>query len=306
MQSPVRIPVIINAASGTGYSDEWAEALAEKFRAGGLDVQVTLARSGDEIVNAARLAASSRPSLVVGGGGDGTINAVASALVQTGIALGVMPLGTLNHFARDLGIPVALDDAVRTIADGHRVVVDVGKVNERVFLNNSSLGMYPEMVHEREKRQRRLGWSKWRAFFWAVIAALRRYPFLQVRLTIDGKTQYRSSPFIFIGNNEYVMEGLDIGARNALDDGCLGLYVPRHIGRLGLLRLALQALFRRLEQARDFDMFTVTEVEIDSRKKRLRIATDGEVNVMQMPLQYRILPKALTVIAPRTEQTGKA
>jgi YegS/Rv2252/BmrU family lipid kinase len=306
MQSPALIPVIINAASGTGYTAEWAEALAAKFSAVGLNAQVTLARSGEDIIEAARLAASRRPALVVAGGGDGTINAVASALVETGIALGVIPLGTLNHFARDLGIPLALDDALRIIAAGHRVTVDVGQVNERIFLNNSSLGMYPEMVHEREKRQRRFGWGKWRAFFWAVVEALRRYHFLKLRLTINDKIQYRSSPFIFIGNNEYVMEGLNIGARNTLDDGRLGLYVPRHVGRLGLLRLAIQALFRRLQQARDFDMFAVEEIEIDSRKKRLRIATDGEVSVMEMPLSYRILPKALTVIAPKTGEQRKA
>lgn len=306
MQSLAFIPVIINAASGNGYTAEWAGQLAEKFRESGLNAQVMLARSGDEIIEAARLAASRKPEVVVAGGGDGTINAVASALVETGIALGVMPLGTLNHFARDLRIPLALDDAVRTIAAGHRVMVDVGKVNERIFLNNSSLGMYPEMVHGREKRQRRFGWGKWRAFFWAVIAALRRYSFLQVRLTINDKTQYRNSPFIFIGNNEYVMEGLDIGARNTLDDGHLSLYVPRRVSRLGLLRLAIQALFRRLQQASDFDMFAVEEIEIDARKKRLRIATDGEVNMMEMPLRYRILPKALTVIAPQTEEPAKA
>jgi diacylglycerol kinase family enzyme len=217
----------------------------------------------------------------------------------------VLPLGTLNHFAGDLGIPLALDEALRIIADGHCVPVDVGKVNGRVFLNNSSLGMYPEMVHGREKRQRRFGWGKWRAFFWAVIAVLRRYSFLQVRLTINGKTEYRSSPFIFIGNNEYVMEGLNIGARNTLDDGCLGLYVPRHVGRTGMLRLAVQALLGRLQQASDFDMFAVAEVEIDARRKRLRVATDGEVGMMEMPLRYRILPKALTVFVPRTDRPEK-
>lgn len=305
MQSSALVPVIINAMSGNGYTAEWAEALREKFSAVGLNVQVTLARSGDEIIETARHAVSRKPALVVAGGGDGTVNAVASALVKTDIALGVMPLGTLNHFARDLGIPLALDDALRIIAAGHRVTVDVGQVNERVFLNNSSLGMYPEMVHEREKRQRRFGWGKWRAFFSAVVEALWRYHFLKVRLTINDKLEYRSSPFIFIGNNEYVMEGLDIGARNTLDDGHLGLYVPRHVGRLGLLRLAIQALFGRLQQARDFDMFAVEEIEIDSRKKRLRIATDGEVSVMEMPLCYRILPKALTVIAPKTGEPQK-
>ena len=130
------------------------------------------------------------------------------------------------------------------------------------------------------------------------MAALRRYPFLSVQLSLNDKVHARRTPFVFIGNNEYLMEGLNIGERERLDGGKLSLYVAQRPGRMGLLRLALHALFGKLSQAKDFDIVTTTEVEIATRHRRLRVATDGEVTVMNTPLQYRIRPAALDVIVP--------
>ena len=152
--------------------------LAELFAARNQRVNISLARNGEEVVELARRAAQSDSRIIVAGGGDGTINAVASAVINTDKTFGVLPLGTLNHFAKDLHIPLDLEDAVRTVLAGHTTQVDVGEVNERIFLNNSSLGLYPRLVHEREKKQQ-LGSRKWTAFFWAGVAVLRRYPFLE-------------------------------------------------------------------------------------------------------------------------------
>jgi diacylglycerol kinase family enzyme len=210
----------------------------------------------------------------------------------------VLPLGTLNHFAKDLGIPLDLDEAVRNLATGRARQVDVGEVNDRIFLNNSSLGLYPDIVHDREKQQRRLGRGKWPAALWATLSALRRYPILSVKLLVDGDRLARHTPFVFIGNNEYRMEGLSIGERACLDAGTLSLYVAQHPGRLGLLRFALRALCGRLAQERDFDVLLANEMEIATPHRHLRVATDGEVNVMKTPLRYRVRPGALTVIVP--------
>jgi diacylglycerol kinase family enzyme len=252
------------------------------------------------MIDTARKAVGDGVGIVVAGGGDGTINAVASAVAGSATALGVLPLGTLNHFAKDLGVPLEPDEAVRNVAQGRQLRVDVGEVNGKIFLNNSSLGLYPDIVHEREKQQRRLGRGKWPAAVWATIAALRRYPFLKVRLT-DGARQVevaRSTPFVFIGNNEYSMEGLSIGGRASLSDGKLSLYVAQRPGRLGLLRFAWRALFGRLAQERDFDIMLSDKFDIGTRHRHLRVATDGEVNIMATPLHYRIRPGALTVLVP--------
>lgn len=299
----MHIAVIINASAGAGITSEWADSLAEKFRAGGLDAQVTLAQSGAEIVDAAQRAVRERKHTVVAGGGDGTINAVASVLLGTDIALGVLPLGTLNHFAKDLDIPLALDNAIGNIIAGHSVKVDTGEVNGRIFLNNSNLGMYPDIVRDREKQQRRLGRGKWLAFCRATVTALRRYPFLNVRLSLNNKEHARRTSFVFIGNNEYSMEGFNIGERERLDGGQLSLYVAQGTGRFGLFRLALRALFGTLRQAKDFDVLLAKRILIETRHKRLHVATDGEVTVMETPLQYRIRPGSLRVIVPKNVET---
>jgi diacylglycerol kinase family enzyme len=291
--------VVLNGGAGSGHDKQAAHDLREKFGQAGLDATVTLARDGNEILDAARRALDAGAGLVVGGGGDGTINGVASVLVGTGVPFGVLPLGTLNHFAKDLGMPLALDDAVRAIATGRPVPVDVGEVNGRIFLNNSSLGLYPDIVHDREKQQRRLGRGKWLSALWASIAALKRYPFLSVRLMVEGQRLARRTPFVFIGNNEYTMEGLAIGERARLDAGTLSLYVAQHPSRFGLLRFALRALMGSLARERDFDVLLAAEMEIETLRSQIMVATDGEVNLMQTPLRYRVRPGALTVIVPQ-------
>ena len=298
------IAVIINASAGAGYQTAWAENLTEKFRSNGLDMNIMLARDGAEIVEMAQRAAAERPRLIVAGGGDGTLNAVASALVGTDIALGVLPLGTLNHFAKDLHIPLDLEQATRNIIAGHAIKVDVGEVNERIFLNNSSLGIYPRIVLDREKEQRQWGLGKWPAFIWATLTTLRLYPFMRLRLSLNGKEQEHRTPCIFIGNNEYVMEGFNIGERQCLNTGQLSLYVVQRSGRLGLLRLAIRALFGRLRQAKDFDVLTAKEILIETRHKHMRVATDGEITVMSTPLRYRVRPGALRVIVPENHETN--
>jgi diacylglycerol kinase family enzyme len=291
--------VIINGSAGSGHDDARADELREKFAAHGLQAQLTLAASGDDMIAAARAALAQALPVVVAGGGDGTINAVASVLVGTGTALGVLPMGTLNHFAKDAGIPLELDAAIANIAGGVRKAVDVGEVNDRIFLNNSSLGLYPDIVRDREKQQTRLGRGKWLAALWATLGALRRYPFLSIRLALDdGSEHARRTPFVFIGNNAYTMQGFNIGARAALDGGKLSLYVAQRPGRLALFRLGWSALCGRLAQERDFDVISAEQLQIDTRHTRLRVATDGEVTVMQTPLRYRIRPGALCVIVP--------
>jgi len=295
------IVVIVNAGSGGGNDRALVDRLAGHFKAAGLHAEIELAHGGDEIITAVGNAVARRPPLIVAGGGDGTVSTVAAALVDTGIIFGVLPLGTLNHFAKDLGIPLELADAVAVLAHGEAGRVDVGEVNARIFVNNSSLGLYPDIVHDRERQQKRLRRGKWPAFVWATLSALRRYPFLVVALVVDGKEVLRKTPFVFIGNNEYRMDGFAIGERSGIEGGLLSLYVAQRPGRWRLLQLALRALTGRLRQARDFDAITATDIVVQSKRKRLRVATDGEVTVMTPPLHYRVRPASLIVMRPRTD-----
>ena len=298
------IAVILNISAGADDKKAVADNLTAIFRSGGLDAQVTLTSSGAEIIEAARHAVRQKPCALVAGGGDGTVNTVASILVGSNIAFGVLPLGTLNHFAKDLSIPLELEAATHNIIAGHAIQIDVGEVNGRIFLNNSSLGLYPTMVIHREKQQEQLGRRKWPAFVWAMLTMLRRYPFMNVRLSTNDQELIRRTPFVFIGNNEYQMDGFNIGGRGCLDAGQLSLYVAHRTGRLGMLRLALRALFGRLREAKDFDALCTKSISIETHRRRLHVAIDGEVTLMDTPLHYRVRPGALRVIVPQNLESS--
>ena len=289
---------LLNSQAGGGVDPGWLEANrggVDSIASGG---PVILISDATEIEPAVMRALGMGCATIVAGGGDGTLNAVASHLVGTGTRFGILPLGTLNHFAKDLGIPLEPAEALQTIATGRVMAVDVGEVNGHYFLNNSSLGLYPDIVRDRTRQQRRLGRGKWVAFMWAVWGALRRSPFLKVRLVVDGKEAQHRTPFVFVGNNAYRMEGFQIGSRAGLTDGVLSVYVADGARRWRLVALGLRALFGRLRQAREFREYLASELRVETPHRRLRVATDGEVRKMDSPFVYRIHAGGLKVIVP--------
>jgi len=294
-----RPAIIINASSGNGDNEALREKLAQLFAASGLSPEILPVADGERLETLTTRLLKQGHCPIVAGGGDGTISAVASVLRDQKTPLGVLPLGTLNHFAKDLKIPLDLKGAVEVIAGGNVAEVDVAEVNEHVFVNNSSLGLYPSIVHRREQQQERLGRGKWPAFIWAALSVLRLYPFINIRLTADEIELNRKTPFVFIGNNEYQMEGVNIGARSCLNGGKLSLHVAHRTGRWGLVRFALRALFGTLRNEKDLDVICAKEIWIETRHKLVRVATDGEVSLMETPLHYRIHPGGLRVLTPK-------
>ena len=291
-----RVFVIVNARAGCGNGEALVQRLRGLFATAGIEAEVCLAQGSTQIDAKIAEAITRRTDAVIAAGGDGTVSGVARALAGTDIALGVLPLGTLNHFAKDLGLPMDLEGAVRQIAVGRTMRVDVGEVNGRVFVNNSSLGLYPDIVHDRDRQQKRIGRTKWFALFWATVTALRKYPLLDVCFSLQGEQHLRRTPFVFIGNNEYRLEGWGMGERASLTGGHLSLYAAQRPGRLRLVQLALRALIGRLKPSRDFDARLATEIVVESRHHHLRMAIDGEIAVMAPPLHYRIRPADLIVL----------
>jgi diacylglycerol kinase family enzyme len=295
MDPPIK--VILNARAGEQNGAPLRQTLEALFQANERSIEI-LIPTEQGLQQLAEQCARGDGDLIVAAGGDGTLAGVAAALVGTGKTLGVLPLGTLNHFSKDLGIPQELGEAVRTIVTGRSIQVDVGEVNGRIFLNNSSLGLYPLMVSDRHAQQHRLGRGKWLAIAWATLRVLRRHPLLEVRITAAGQKLSRRTPFVFVGNNTYAIAGLELGSRPTLQAGTLGLYVTRDTGRFGLFRLLARAVFGRLDQAADFTALNATEAWIETRHRHLLVATDGEVTTMASPLHYRTRPGALRVRVP--------
>jgi diacylglycerol kinase family enzyme len=235
---------------------------------------------------------------------------VAGVLMGGSVPLGVLPVGTLNHFARDLGIPMELPEAVRVIADGAPRALDVGEVNGEIFINNSMLGFYPPVVGVRDRERRELNRGKWMATISAFFKVLPRHPLLHLRVTSDSVTVDRQTRFLFVGNNEYEMSAFTYGARSRFDSGNLYLYIAKSRTRLGLVGLGLLGLFRDLTWTDRFDRFILSEFTIETRKKAVPVYFDGEVIILQPPLVYRNRAHALQVILPRegesTDEHGRA
>jgi len=297
-----RVSVVLNEKAGLGYGEKAYDEIRRLFALHGIEADIHAARDGSGLEAQTRKALRAHPAILVAAGGDGTVSAIASLLPGTRTALGILPLGTLNHFARDLGVPLELEPAVAAIAQGEPVPIDVGEVNGRAFINNASLGIYPDIVRDRIKRQQRLGHGKYWAMLWATLKVLRRGPFLRLGLELDGQALRCRSPFVFVGNNDYVMEGFHIGQRASVRDGRLSVYTTRRTGRWPLLALAMRALFGRLRQADDFSSARAQRVLVESSRRRLLVATDGEVTALDTPLEFRVRPGGLRVMLPKDKR----
>lgn len=294
------VDVILNLGSGIS-SETNAESIRALFSQHGIDARVFSPTEKNGLFASIEKATNEDREILVAAGGDGTVSVCAAAAIRHGKTLGVLPLGTLNNFSKDIGIPQTLEEAVEMIATGETKAIDVAEVNGRIFINNSSIGLYPRIVIRREKQQR-LGRGKWFAAFWAALKVIRLSHFLNVKLVIDGREIRRKTPFVFVGNNDYEMDLYNIGRRPSLSDGKLSVYFLRRGGRWGVIVMLLKTMIGRVKQWRDFEQFQTSEgLTIISRKKYLPVAFDGEVGVIDTPLEYTILPGALKVIVPKND-----
>ena len=292
------VDVILNAASGGSEAEGLRRLIAEQFLSHGVEASVFLARGGAELAALARRAGEGASPVVVAAGGDGTINAVASALLGTGKRLGVLPVGTFNYFAKNLGIPLDLAGAVTTVARRHTADVDLGEVNGRIFLNNSSIGLYPGIIRQREQEYRRWGRSQLVAYAAVARALFQRSPFMRARIAAGGEELTVRTPLVFVGSNRYQIEEFDLPGGRCVNRGELAIYVARPAGWPGLLRLALQALLGRLRGESRLQVLCAKEASVTMRRKRLPVALDGEVVVLETPLRFATRPGVLSVIVP--------
>ncbi|MEO7365945.1 MAG: diacylglycerol kinase family protein [Sphingomicrobium sp.] len=292
--------VLINRGGGAASADdEIAEKVKTALNGAGVDAEVELIDGGEIEARCKAIVERGDPLLIVGGG-DGSISAAAGAAADSETRLGILPLGTLNHFARDLGISVKLDEAAATIAAGHERRVDIAEMNGRTFINNSAVGLYPLMVVDRETQRKRLGRSKRFALLVASLRTVIRFKHERLTLTVNNSEKgVVDTPLLFVGNNDYALELPAAGKRDRLDDGILCVLVLRKKNRLGLFAASLRAL---AGMTRKDDMVRLDDVErlrVAGRRTRMTVSLDGETVSMDCPLDYRIRKAALRVIAPK-------
>jgi len=302
-----RVVVLMNSGAGAfnqQLADDVSSQLELAFTTRNVQADIRLVPGEllrDSADNAVARAKRGEIDAVVVGGGDGTIRTVAGVLVGTDVPLGILGLGTLNHFAKDLGIPLAIEAAAETIASGRISVVDLAEVNGEVFINNSSIGIYPYLVIDRERRRDLHKLAKWMAAIPAFFRMMRNFPRRRLRISAEGWSRPYRTPCLFVGNNQYSTALFSIGRRERLDQGALWFYVVKPRNPLEFFWMVCRLCFGKLDPARDIDTFELTEADIDAKSSRLPVALDGEVEIMRPPLVYRSLPQALRVIVPATQ-----
>ena len=288
------LPVLINRSGGTAASlgDALEEQVTDAFAPTGTRICLELL-DGDELKSA--LKRHSGAPVIAIGGGDGTIGTAAAQLAESPTAMAILPLGTRNHLARQLGVPLDLAAAAQLAVSGQRRRIDLGRAGTRVFVNNASFGLYTRFVRERDGGP----WPRWRGTVHAAWHVLRNMRAQFFALRIDGSQSEIATPLLFIGNNEYSMQVGHIGERESLVEHRLSLCAVADKGPVQMIGLALRALLGLAEPARDFVEYGRAREVVIEGHGAIEGTFDGEVAILPLPLRLRTLPGALGVITPR-------
>ena len=298
------IIVVANVGSGSEDADDSRSAIDSVLSEARRDFRIEAVSDPGRLRTTAQQAvseAAASDGSVVAAGGDGTINAVAQAALGQACAFGVIPRGTFNYFSRAHGIPLDASEATRMLLETSAHPVQVGLVNGRIFLVNASVGLYPQLLADREAWKQRYGRKRFVAIGAALATLLRGHLQLRLQIEHDGKTRLRRTPTVFVGNNRLQLEQVGIDEAALVDNGALVAVMPRPVGSWALFWLALRGAFGTLGDAEQVETFVFRSLDISpSRRGRQRfdVAVDGEVFSLDAPLHFAVAPQPLHVMLP--------
>lgn len=306
--SPLVVVLNAGAGAGQGRTDEVSQVLQDGCAAAGRRLELLPVHQTHRLVAVARHAvarARDCGGIVVAAGGDGTVNTVAREALGCGCPFGVLPLGTFYYFSRTHGIPADPAAALQVLLAGHRQPAQVGRVGDRIFLVNASLGLYPKLLEDREEWKRQLGRSRLVAFGAGLLTLLRDHRNLRLAVESGGRERELRTPTLFVGNNALQMEQLGFAEARAIDAGLLAAIALRPVGRLALLGLLLRGALGRLGEADDLLHIATPRLVVRARRRlglpgdpRIKVATDGEVGWMRLPLTFEVAPQTLDLLRP--------
>ncbi len=299
--------MILNVGSGHLETSAVENEIRAGFEAVGREHCIVVARDAEDVERQTRTAVErgrAEPRVIVAAGGDGTINLVASLVVESGLTFGVIPLGTFNYFARDLGIPLEPRAAATALATGRVKRVHVARVNGHLFLNNASFGLYRKLLEERERTKRRFGRYKVVAVVSALVTLLRFRHTYSLQLESDGKPSVIRTPMLFFGLNALQLENLDLGVASCSEAGLLAVIALQPTSRWQLLGLALRGALHGLRDSPALRCHCAARVEVSLPGRRsTRVAVDGETIECRLPLCFEVLRGALPVLVPRAPES---
>ena len=305
---------VINAAAGSSDADTQREVIEAALRAAGRRGELQFSRPADlaRVAQEAAIKAIATRTAVIAVGGDGTLNTVAQAAHGVGCAMGVVPQGTFNYFARTHGIPADPAEATRLLLRSAPSPVQVAAVNDRLFLVNASVGLYPDLLEDREAYKARFGRSRWVAFVAAFATLLRAQRRLRLHIEMGGTARDVQTLTLFVGNNRLQLQQFGAEPQDTLagtpGHGSMAALVLRPIGTLSMIRLMLHGAMGTLGEAQSVERFEfehmVVRLRLAPGRHGVKVAFDGEVTRMRAPLDFRVLAKPLYLLMPRPQDTA--
>jgi diacylglycerol kinase family enzyme len=293
--------VIMNRDSGAANKTALREEIEAAFSAHGWEVRFVLVGRSDLQIRAQQTVTQALGTVVVAGG-DGTINTVASACMEANRPLGLLPAGTFNYVARNLGIPTEIAAAVTVIVNGRVRKIDIGEINGRIFLNNAGFGLYAQLLERRERDKRRFGRNRLVAFLSGMWCLLGSHPLYTVELVTDGQPVQRLATTLFFGCNALQLEHFNISAADCLRHQKLAVLLLKLRSRREVAVAAIAALLGRLDEVNTTQTFCASTARVRVRRRALKVVIDGEIALLRAPLDLKLLPNALQVFAPTVEQ----
>ena len=297
--------IVLNAGSGSADAaqirrivEEGCAAAGRRHRIFVVGERATVQALAREAVERARAVGG----VVVAAGGDGTVNAVAQATLGSGLAFGVLPQGTFNYFSRTHGIPRDTAEALQVLLTGQPRPAQVGLVNDRVFLVNASMGLYAELLEDRESYKARYGRSRWIAFFAGLLTVMRGHRHWNLRMAWRGQERDLRTPTLFVGNNPLQLLQVGIEHADAPENGQLAAVALKPVGVLAMPGLLVRGALGRLGGADEVLSFPFESMTVKAGRshgaRRVKVATDGEVAWAEMPLLFRVSPEPLWLLRP--------
>lgn len=295
--------IVLNAGSGSGVASDARLAIEAGCAAAGRDYrlyEVDAPGQLQPLIREAVQRARELQGVVVAAGGDGTINAVAQATLGSGCAFGVLPQGTFNYFSRTHGIPSDTAEALRVLLNETPRAVQVGLVNDRVFLVNASMGLYAKLLEDREAFKAQYGRHRWVAFWSGLVTVMRGERPWHLHMAWHGKQRTIRTQTLFVANNALQMHQVGLADADAPEQGQLAAIALKPQGVFAMLGLLARGALGRLGDADSVESFTFESLEVQPMRyrRRVKVATDGEIGWMQMPLHFRVSPEPLWLVRP--------
>jgi len=299
--------IVLNAGSGNADADQTRRIVEEGCAAAGrrqriflVDERATVQALAREAVERARAVGG----VVVAAGGDGTVNAVAQATLGSGLAFGVLPQGTFNYFSRTHGIPSDTAGALQVLLTERPRPAQVGLLNDRIFLVNASMGLYAELLEDRENYKARYGRSRLIAFFAGLLTVMRGHRSWNLRMAWRGQERDLRTPTLFVGNNPLQLLQVGIEHADAPENGQLAAVALKPVGVLAMPGLLVRGALGRLGGADEVLSFPFESMTVKASRshgpRRVKVATDGEIAWAEMPLLFRVSPEPLWLVRPDT------